>query len=40
MLKPPLGVRIYLYTAHKHTDPRRVETRRLMMLTPNYLITN
>ena len=40
MLKPPLGVRSYLSTAHKHTDPRRVETRRLMMLTPNYLITN
>ena len=25
---------------HKHVDPRPVRTRRLMMLTPDYLTTN
>lgn len=39
VLKPPPGGRSQLYAAHKHVDPRRVGTRRLMMLTPTYLTT-
>ena len=39
VLKPLPGGRSQLHAAHKHVDPRPVGNRRLMMLTPNYLIT-
>ena len=37
---PQPGGRSYLYAAHRHVDPRPIGTRRLMMLTPDYLPTN
>ena len=40
ILKPPPGGRSQLYAAYKHVDPRPVGTRRLVMLTPDYLTTN
>ena len=40
ILKDPPHGRSQLYAPHKHTDPRLVETRRLIMLTPDYPTTN
>ena len=40
VLKPPAGGRSQLHTAHKHQDPRMVETGRLMMLTPSDLTSH
>ena len=38
--KPSPGERSQLCAAHKHVDARPVGTRRLMVLTPNYLTTH
>ena len=40
VLKPPSGGRSQLCAAHKHMDSRPVGTRKLIMLTSNYLTTN